>query len=197
MATDEHSAITAGPVWTFSTVLTGCIDLIANGGFEDTAEWEIPSTAYPAAYSQVLTHGGNRAMRTGILDPAANKYSYSSIRQLVTIPDGASSATLRAWLYPLTEETAASYLPPPESILAGDAQYVLVLDPSNQWLERLFWQRRDDRDWIFYEVDLLDYAGQTIKLQFGTLNDGAAGVTAMYVDDVSLEVCSSPVLPVS
>jgi hypothetical protein len=194
-ATDEHSATTTGPVWAFTTVPTGCVDLIANGGFEDTAGWEIPSTPYPAAYSQAQAHGGSRSMRTGILDPAANKYSYSSIRQLVTIPEGASSATLRAWLYPLSEEAAASYLPPPESFLAGDAQYVLVLNPANQWQERIFWQRRDDRDWIFYEVDLLDYAGQTIKLQFGTLNDGAAGVTAMYVDDVSLQVCTAPLPP--
>jgi hypothetical protein len=192
MATDEHGATTAGPVWAFTTVLTGCVDLIANGGFESDGAWEIPATAYSAAYSQAQAYGGSRSMRTGILDPAANKYSYSSIRQLVAIPEDASSATLRAWLYPLSNEAAAFHLPSPEALLDGDAQYVLVLNPANQWLERLFWQRRDDREWIAYEADLLDYAGQTIKLQFGTLNDGAAGVTAMYVDDVSLRVCSPP-----
>jgi len=32
-------------------------------------------------------------------------------------------------------------------------------------------------------------AGQTVKLCFGVYNNGCGGVTAMYVDDVSLETC--------
>ena len=33
------------------------------------------------------------------------------------------------------------------------------------------------------------HAGQTIKLQFGVYNDGVDGVTGIYVDDVSVEIC--------
>jgi bacillopeptidase F (M6 metalloprotease family) len=52
------------------------------------------------------------------------------------------------------------------------------------------WQRQDNRAWGFHEFDLAEYAGQTIKLHFGAYNDGLGAVTAMYVDDVSLEICS-------
>jgi len=31
--------------------------------------------------------------------------------------------------------------------------------------------------------------GKTIKIQFGTYNDGLGGVSSMYVDDVSLQMC--------
>jgi hypothetical protein len=33
------------------------------------------------------------------------------------------------------------------------------------------------------------HAGKTVKVHFGAYNDGWDGVTAMYVDDVSLEIC--------
>jgi hypothetical protein len=55
-------------------------------------------TAYKAKYSTAQAHGGSRSTRIGIVDPGDNVYSYSSARQLVTIPDDGSSATLRSWL---------------------------------------------------------------------------------------------------
>jgi bacillopeptidase F (M6 metalloprotease family) len=66
---------------------------------------------------------------------------------------------------------------------------VLILDQNDQWVDTLIWQRRNDQAWTFHQFDLDDYASQTIKLQFGVYNNGRDGVTAMYVDDVSLEVC--------
>jgi bacillopeptidase F (M6 metalloprotease family) len=51
----------------------------------------------------------------------------------------------------------------------------------------LLWQRS-------HEFDLTAYAGQTIKLNVGVYNDGQDGITAMYLDDVSLEICC-PSLP--
>jgi bacillopeptidase F (M6 metalloprotease family) len=42
---------------------------------------------------------------------------------------------------------------------------------------------------MYNTYDLTVYAGSTIKLQFGTYNDGFGGVTAMYVDDVSMQIC--------
>jgi hypothetical protein len=34
-----------------------------------------------------------------------------------------------------------------------------------------------------------DYIGKNVTLLFGTYNDAAAGVSAMYIDDVALEYC--------
>ena len=175
------------------------VELIANGNFEYDSDWEIPATEYPAAYTTAAAHMGNRSMRVGIVEPAHNRYSYSSARQLVTIPADAASTTLRFWLYPTSGESTANLIVPTHPLastitraaLSGDRQYVLVLDEYDQWIDTLVWQRTDDRQWMSYEFDLAGYAGHTIKLQFGAYNDGLSGVTGLYVDDVSLEICGS------
>jgi hypothetical protein len=51
----------------------------------------------------------------------------------------------------------------------------------------------DTRAWTPYEFNLQNYAGQTtIRLYFGVYNNGSGGVTVMYMDDVSLQVCPAP-----
>ena len=175
-----------------------CVEGIANGGFEYDGGWEIPITEYPADYTAAIAHSGNRSMRTGIVEPSDNRYSYSSARQWVTIPADATSATLRFWLYPLSEEPQAELAFPDYPLaptieaasLSGDAQYVLIFDEREQWIGTLLWQLSDDRQWTFHQFDLMAYAGRTIKLHFGVYNDGLDGVTGMYVDDVSLQLCS-------
>jgi len=166
-----------------------CVEGIANGGFEDDSAWVLPDTDYPANYTTVITHSGDRSMRVGIVEPDDNRYSYSSARQTVAIPADVVSATLGFWLYPVSEEPPASAIQ--RITLAGDWQYVLVLNEDDQTIDTLVWQRTDDRQWAFHQFDLGVYAGQTIKLQFGVCNDGVDGVTAMYVDDVSLELCGA------
>jgi hypothetical protein len=39
------------------------------------------------------------------------------------------------------------------------------------------------------QFNLKPYAGLTIQLQWGSYNNGWDGVTAMYIDDVSLIAC--------
>ena len=173
-----------------------CTEEIANGGFEEDNAWEIPLTEYPATYTTALAHSGQRSMRVGIVAASHNRESYSSARQAVTIPTDAVSATLRFWLYPLSGEQGDPAFPAQplaatvqEAALDGDVQYVLVLNESNEWIGTLVWQLSDQRKWKQHQFDLLAYAGRTIKLQFGAYNDGWDGVTATYVDDVSLEIC--------
>ena len=199
VARDEHGATAGGPVWDFTTTTMACVEEIANGGFEPSSDWEVPVTAYTAGYSTAEAHSGSRSMRVGILNAGDNKYSYSSARQLVTIPAAADSVTLGFWLYSLSGEASMQALTIPdhplapsveEAVLSDDAQYVLILDDNDVWIDTVLWQRRDDEAWTYHEADLLDYAGQTIKLHFGVYNDGLGGVTGMYVDDVSLGVCT-------
>ena len=95
-------------------------------------------------------------MRTGI-DGTADVYSYSSANQYVTIPAGAASATLDFWWYPISAEgplaAAAAKRSElalvkqafagetPDEIMAGDRQYVLILDTEGQVLKSLLWTR--------------------------------------------------------
>ncbi len=181
---------------TATPTTSGCYEEVTNPGFEANNGWSIPLTEWSAAYSTARWHSGLRSMRTGILDPDNNRYSYSDAYQLVTIPSGADSATLRLWIYPGSDEALTGLLPETRigtmfgtSALANDVQYLLVLDRYGNWIDTLFWDLRDTRTWEFYDFNLRPYAGRTIRLQFGTYNDGWDGISFMYVDDFSLEIC--------
>ncbi|MFH1085893.1 MAG: hypothetical protein V1772_09055, partial [Chloroflexota bacterium] len=174
-----------------------CTEGIVNGGIEGSGGWYIPATAYTAAISSERVRAGARAMRMGITSTAANKFSYSDAGQYVTIPAAATVAKLRFYLYPQSGETTLLALPEPPKAgaslagltIASDIQYLLVLNSAGTILDSPVWQRRNDRMWLAYEVNLLAYRGQTIRVHYGVYNDGYNGVTAMYLDDVSLELC--------
>jgi len=184
----------------------GCIEKIKNSGFENGTAWEIPVTTYPAAYSAAKYHSGTRSMRTGIINADENLYSYSSTRQTVIIPAHSKNVTLRFWIYPKSDEILSIPIPQQqlgivfgEAPLSGDVQYVLILDENDIWIDTLVWERSNSHQWTEYSFDLNQYAGQTIKLHFGTYNDGYNGISSMYVDDVSLTICPpgtpTPTLP--
>jgi hypothetical protein len=170
-------------------------ELIQNGNFETDSSWYIPATEYTAGYSTTQAHQGLRSMRCGITDPAANKYSYSSARQTINIPGSVTSAILDFWIYPQSTETGLLALPanlmhvtPNEVHSTNDYQFVMLLDQYGNILQTLVAQRTNDRAWIHFNFDLTQYAGDTVQVYFAAYNDGWGGVTAMYIDDVSLKV---------
>ncbi|MFZ6027571.1 MAG: carboxypeptidase regulatory-like domain-containing protein [Chloroflexota bacterium] len=173
--------------------LAAAADLIVNGNAEASTGWEFPLTPYPAGYGTAHAHSGNRSVRTGITSTSQNTYSYSSARQQVSIPADAGEATLGLWVYPLSGESTQMARPAaPEgafhedTALAGDIQYILILDTNNNILKNLYWDRSNRQAWEYLEYDLSEYIGKTIKVQFGSYNDGYGGVTALYGDDIAL-----------
>jgi hypothetical protein len=183
-----------GPTATPNPAL--CAEKLGNTGFEDNTAWQIPVTAFSAGYSTDLAHSGLRSMRSGITAKAHNRFSYSDFRQVVSLPRNLSSATLTMWLSAATGEATALSTPErptaslkAEAASAGDVQYVLILDAFGNWIDTLVWQRQNVPTWTAKTFDMSAYAGETIQLQFGVYNDGLDGVTAMYVDDVSFQVC--------
>lgn len=172
---------------------TSCLEKISNGGFEYDGSWEMPVTQYRAGYYSGQRHTGIRAMRTGILEQKDNLYSYSSARQKIKISSGIKSATLRFWIYTASSNTSTSATFPEPALgdAAGgaDFQYVLLQCLQNGTQQVLVRELSNQRAWILYEFDVLNFAGQTVQLEFGSVNNGIGGVTAMVVDDVSLLVC--------
>jgi len=94
----------------------------------------------------------------------------------VTLPHNVSSATLTYWWYPASDDP-------------NDRQYLLLLDSEGSILDSLLWTNANDRAWLSARADLTAYAGQTLTLRFGVYNDGTSGLTRLYLDDVSLQVC--------
>jgi len=118
-------------------------------------------------------------MRLGITDQS-DTYSYSSIYQQVTIPGDAVSATLSFWYYPLCWDT-----------VEHDWQEVIIYTQSWGFITRAMGKIcSNSQTWTHHTFDLTSYKGQTIILYFNVYNNGVGNRrTAMYVDDVSLQVC--------
>jgi hypothetical protein len=179
-----------------------CTDLIVNSGFEDYEDdiyWLRPITNYTAEFSMEKPRNGDWSMRTGIDPPDFNIFSYSSAQQQVKISSKATSANLSMWVYPISGETNLTLAAPQLTIgepvdtqsFSGDFQYILVLDQYGNLIESLDVGLSNSQTWTHLSFDLEDYIGwYPIKIHFGTYNNGYGGITAMYVDDVNLEVCT-------
>jgi photosystem II stability/assembly factor-like uncharacterized protein len=184
-------------VWQYATPL---YDIVIDGGFEAQGGWELPETPAPAGPVGRVAYDGLRSLRVGI-DDGPNVYSYSSARQAIAVPTAALSATLGCYVYPVSGgsvqaardqvfpgDTVVPSSDPPDRA-AGDAQYLLLLDPEDgAIIEDLFWELSNAQGWQFHTFDLSSYAGRTVELCFGVYNDGAGGQAGIYVDDVSLLV---------
>ena len=190
-----HVATSAG-VWHYGGL---CEERLVNGGFEVDAAWRFPLTPYPTAYSTRVVRSGQRSGRSGI-DQGRDVYSYSSASQTVVLPAGVANVTLTLWWYPVSAEVnleTPGDAPTPgtaslswEKPLAGDRQYVLILDSSGAILRTLLWTRSNARSWQRLDADLSEFAGRTVQVHFGTFNDGDGRSTVMYVDDASLSACA-------
>jgi hypothetical protein len=209
------STATPTPIATHTRTPTptavACRELIANGGFESNAAWYHPITPRRADYTTSAAHQGVQSMRHGVRPPTSDTYSYSSAYQSVVIPSNATSAGLSFWYQPHTEDqtwtrstvemdavldTLGARLrgellpqgnPPPP---ANDYQLALILDRRYNILQRIVYSNRNDGTWISQTADLMAYRGRRINLYFDVINNGRNGRTWMFVDDVSLQVCT-------
>ena len=192
-----HLATEQG-VWHYGGL---CEERLVNGGFESDAAWVFIDTPRPAGYSTLQVYRGRRSLRAGIV-AGVDVYSYSSARQTVTIPTGVARAVLSLWWYPQSNEGAGSpaaaspallqalaeeRLPPSEFV--SDAQYILLLDEQNQIVRTLLWTRSNARAWQQLSFDLSAYAGRTLRLHLGVLNNGDGRTTALFADEASLVIC--------
>ncbi len=181
-----------------------CSDIVINGGFELNSSWDIPITNYPANYTTLTSLTGLRSMQTGIYDPKHNVESYSSAIQSVFIPLDAQSANLQYSVYLLRDELPTNFLQETNALPAmpvlgqpflenvaydADVQMVLILDNSGNTLRTLLWTIENTPAWITQQFNLIDFAGQIVQLYFGTYNNGLLKNSAMFVDDVSLDIC--------
>ncbi len=156
-----------------------CHELVQNGGFETVGDWIIGDTPRRAAYSTAEVRSGLWAMRLGITHQSDIE-SWSSIYQEVTVPDDVASAALSFWSYPICQDAAES-----------DWQAAILYDQTWGFLAWAMPQVcSDSQTWTRHAFDLTAYKGQTIILYFNVYNNGVSDLkTAMYLDDVSVQVC--------
>jgi hypothetical protein len=155
-----------------------CSELLVNGGAESDQVWEFVG-GWPGAYSAVHVRGGERAIRIGVESAEDDGHLYSSVQQTVGLPAGAAQINLNSWYYPTS------------SNLDEDRAYVAVLDSGGSLLDTLWLTVSDAQTWQSADSDLSAYGGQTVMLRFTVLNKDSPGMTAIWLDDISLVACGS------
>jgi hypothetical protein len=148
----------------------GCSNVAVNGGFERELAW-VANPEGQLPYSTAQAHGGSRSGIVGY-----DTVTWSSVRQEVMLPSG-SDATLRLWLYPISEGDHS-----------GDWQYVSLLDESRQ-SHTLEIVTSNAQEWQLREYDISQFTGQQVTIVIGARNYEDGNLTRAYVDDVELEVC--------
>lgn len=161
---------------------SGCVELVQNGGFEISGVgWDIPAGDDGVGYTTSVTHKGSRqSMRIGAID-SANLATLHLVEQDVDLPADFDFIRLEFRYYPLYSAD-----PGP-----GDLQYLDIYNADSEQFEvRVMSEQRNDREWLLGNADLSELAGEKIRLRFAVNNDGVAGRTAMYLDDVSILACT-------
>lgn len=183
---------TATPIVATSTPLPpedpSCPNILVNGAFEGFDGWHFGEDPVPARYVNTFFQEGTRAVLLGNPpENPTNVTTFSSIRQLVTLPFTTGPIQLRWWRLPHTAQAGS----PTGST---DRQDVILLAPNLQPIQILRRELRNDGIWQEDLVDLTLYRGQTLYLYFNVFNDANPTRTWMYLDNVRLRVCGAPVV---
>jgi hypothetical protein len=217
-AETETPTITPTPTTTGEPPV-GCYDILLNGGMEESLAWIFGNCIAGICpcvpeYTEDAALEGDRSVRIGLTSEMTDIACVSSMRQRVTIPDGIESATLTYWLrrHTLDEETgegeqgfwadpapemiSALMVPQPstDGVLAlADRQTVLIWDERLETvLDTVMSGNSNSGVWTAgsFDLDVSRYAGKTIWVYFGVINNGTDDKpTCMYVDEVALVVC--------
>jgi len=186
------------------TVAPGCTNLLLNSDFEAATDWVIKTATYPSAYSTEFASSGVQSMLSGISlsipNPFPNIWTTGEFYQAVTIPADAYSVRLSmhllpksAQLYSPEDQVAADNIKTydPAALAAIKAQYGYIMDPTGLTTRaQLFmWPHVNSATWLLRQFNLINFRGQSISVLFGAANDGFGGNNALYVDDVTLNVC--------
>jgi hypothetical protein len=186
--TATSTSSTPTPTPTQTQTPTGCVELVVDNSFElDSPAWNFEGGSSPGRRSEANSRTGQWSALLGIVPPNPDAYTYSSARQMVTIPADIHSATLSFWYWPASEND-----------MSIDEQQVFIYE--GDWADRIFAAEvlrtnSNSQQWTHMTFDLLNngqlnLAGKDIHLYFNTLNKFVTTPRMwMYVDDVSVSVC--------
>jgi len=156
-----------------------CEELVLNGDFEDNEDWGFPATSGRVEYSTDVAHSGDGSLRLGYTTNE-DKFGQSIGKQLISIPRDVDSAKLSYWYYPISNDPQLDDIQG-ALIFRGDESIVV------RQLQR---DLSDERAWTLQEHDLSGFIGEKVVLYFYVDNNGDGQGSGMYLDEVSVEVCT-------
>ena len=172
-------------------VPAGCVEseTLRNGDFEGAlngqSNWTVGESPVPPALANQPS-GGSWSLRLGNPPGSGtqNILSYSSVRQYIELPPGATSASLR-WNHLSRSQDPAA----PSPAAAADRQELILLSSSLATEAILYRSRAENAAWETVTVDLTPYLDGSYYLYFNVFNDGNGRRTWMFLDDVQVLVC--------
>lgn len=152
-----------------------CPNLVTDGSFESGRGWTIESNGNYSVFSDVQAHTGGQSAYLAGMDNADDLLSTT-----VDLPTDAASLTFSFWWKVNSEDMRDP----------SDELKVQVADRNGKALETVFTvgSNRASKRWRQSGVDLSQFAGKTIQLQFAAETD-SANITDFFVDDVEVTTC--------
>ncbi|HEX2331324.1 MAG TPA: Ig-like domain-containing protein [Candidatus Angelobacter sp.] len=192
VANGSHSIVAkafdaAGNVGTSSTITVTVSngtpttsELIVNGGFENGSTNPAPWTVTSGVVSNSTSEAAHSGTWKAWLDGYGTAHTDTAMQQ-VTIPAGATAATLSFWLHVDTAETSTT--------TAFDKLTLQVRDSSGKVLSTLatFSNLNHATGYQQRSFDVTSFRGQIIQIFFSGVEDSTLQ-TSFVLDDVSLQV---------
>lgn len=152
-----------------------CQNLITNGSIEESGNgWITQSNGSYSLFSNYQAYTGKQSAYLGGVDNAQDQ-----IRQTLALPAN-QKLTLSFWWLVNTTEMSAGW----------DGMTVQVADANGVPLRVLFAvsDRSAGLSWKQATLDLSDFGGQTIQLQFNARTDDSLA-TDFFIDEVAVMAC--------
>ncbi|MEZ4658572.1 MAG: hypothetical protein R2911_13455 [Caldilineaceae bacterium] len=175
------------------TTPPGCNNVLPNSGFESNDSWIFGQDPVPPRFVGDA-HSGARAVLLG--NPPewglANVVTYSSVRQMVSVPANVTAIQLRWWRWHRTQEAADA-----NPGRWSDRQDVITLSPQLEPIQIIARTRQNEGGWQENAATLSAdyYRGKSFYIYFNAFNDGNGLRTWTLLDDVQFLVCYGNIAP--
>ncbi|MFN2252544.1 MAG: N-acetylmuramoyl-L-alanine amidase, partial [Anaerolineae bacterium] len=184
-ATPAPPSATPAPPTVTSPPPAGCVEMVADGGFEDGSAAWMRSGAYHTSWD---AHSGDWAMFVGLRNNDPDEGASAAAWQDVDGPFGDLGGGSARLAFALRTQA-----------FAGDRLVAHVLDEDGAAVALQTFEPPLSSDWTEYSFDitreLAAAAPGALRLHFAVSNNGDGQRSYMRVDDVSLLVCGTPPPP--
>jgi hypothetical protein len=156
---------------------SNCVNLVADGGFEDGAGWQTTTSGSYALLSDFQAYNGARAAHLAGVDGANDQLAVA-----LNLPADKPNVTLSFWWYVQSEEVSGEY----------DGMTVVAADASGTPMRSLLTLGSESSatQWQQSSLDLSEFSGQAIQLKFVAQADSSL-VSDFFVDDVAVTACGA------
>jgi len=155
----------------------GCTNLVADSGLESGTGWTMKTKGQYAMLSNIQAHSGVKSAYLAGANQATDLLSTK-----VVLPSGGQSATLDFWWKVNSEDGNDTSDQLTVQVLNGPGKIQTVL--------LVLGSEHASNDWQQSALDISEFVGQSIQLQFVAKTNEAL-VTDFFIDDVALLICST------